>query len=146
MTAVLKSVQLKDAPDPIDPIAEHVRAIIQNLGEDVMRGVGLARGNHLPPPVVPLPDQARIAREGFGRGEGFGAEVLPESVGAAKGRHAARRGHAGARHHGDASIGRQPPRQARNQCLCCWVVAWAALRCAARNSNACGRFGTTMSV
>jgi GTP cyclohydrolase I len=38
VTAVLKSVQLKDAPDPVDPIAEHVRAIIQNLGEDVTRG------------------------------------------------------------------------------------------------------------
>jgi GTP cyclohydrolase I len=41
VTAVLKSVQLKDAPEPIDPITEHVRAIIQNLGEDVTRG-GLA--------------------------------------------------------------------------------------------------------
>ena len=38
MTAVLKSVQLKDAADPI---AEHVRAIIESLGEDVTRG-GLA--------------------------------------------------------------------------------------------------------
>jgi hypothetical protein len=37
----LKSVQLKDAPEPVDPIAEHVRAIIQNLGEDITRG-GLA--------------------------------------------------------------------------------------------------------
>jgi GTP cyclohydrolase I len=34
----LKSVQLKDAADPV---AEHVRAIIENLGEDVTRG-GLA--------------------------------------------------------------------------------------------------------
>ena len=41
MTAVLKSVHLKDAPEPIDPIAEHVRAIIHNLGEDVTRD-GLA--------------------------------------------------------------------------------------------------------
>lgn len=41
MTAVLKSVQLKDAAEPLDPIADHVRAIIQNLGEDVTRG-GLA--------------------------------------------------------------------------------------------------------
>ena len=38
MTAVLKSVQLKDAADPV---AEHVRAIIENLGEDVTRA-GLA--------------------------------------------------------------------------------------------------------
>jgi GTP cyclohydrolase I len=37
----LKSVQLKDAAEPLDPIADHVRAIIQNLGEDVTRG-GLA--------------------------------------------------------------------------------------------------------
>ena len=41
MTAVLKSVHLNDAAEPVDPIAEHVRAIIQNLGEDVTRG-GLA--------------------------------------------------------------------------------------------------------
>jgi GTP cyclohydrolase IA len=41
VTAVLKSVPLKDAPEPAEPIAEHVRAIIQNLGEDVTRG-GLA--------------------------------------------------------------------------------------------------------
>jgi len=41
VTAVLKSVQLKDAPETLDPIAEHVRAIIQSLGEDVTRG-GLA--------------------------------------------------------------------------------------------------------
>jgi len=41
VTAVLKSVQLKDAPELQDPIADHVRAIIQNLGEDTARG-GLA--------------------------------------------------------------------------------------------------------
>jgi len=41
VTAVLKSVHLKDAPEPIDAIADHVRAIIHNLGEDVTRG-GLA--------------------------------------------------------------------------------------------------------
>ena len=41
MTAVLKSVQLKDPPELQDPIADHVRAIIQNLGEDTARG-GLA--------------------------------------------------------------------------------------------------------
>ena len=38
MTAVLKTVLRKDAADPI---AEHVRAIIETLGEDVTRG-GLA--------------------------------------------------------------------------------------------------------
>ena len=38
MTALLKTVQLKDAADPI---ADHVRAIIENLGEDLTRG-GLA--------------------------------------------------------------------------------------------------------
>jgi GTP cyclohydrolase IA len=37
VTAVLKSVQLKDAPELQDPIADHVRAIIQNLGEDTAR-------------------------------------------------------------------------------------------------------------
>jgi len=37
----LKSVQLKDAPEPLDSIAEHVRAIIRSLGEDSARG-GLA--------------------------------------------------------------------------------------------------------
>jgi GTP cyclohydrolase I len=41
VTAVLKSVQLKDAPEPVDPIADHVQAIIQDLGEDVTRA-GLA--------------------------------------------------------------------------------------------------------
>ena len=41
MTAVLKSVQLKDAPEPVDPIADLVQAIIQNLGQDVTRA-GLA--------------------------------------------------------------------------------------------------------
>jgi GTP cyclohydrolase IA len=39
MTALLKTVHVKDAP--ADPIAEHVRAIIETLGEDVTRG-GLA--------------------------------------------------------------------------------------------------------
>ena len=38
MTAVLKSVQLKEVADPI---AEHVRSIIESLGEDATRG-GLA--------------------------------------------------------------------------------------------------------
>ena len=38
MTALLKSVQLKEAAESLDPIADHVRAIIQNLGEDVTRG------------------------------------------------------------------------------------------------------------
>jgi GTP cyclohydrolase I len=36
MTAVLKSVHAKDAA--ADPIAEHVRAIIESLGEDATRG------------------------------------------------------------------------------------------------------------
>jgi len=38
VTALLKTVQLKDAADPI---ADNVRSIIENLGEDVTRG-GLA--------------------------------------------------------------------------------------------------------
>ena len=40
MTAVLKSVQLKDAADPV---ADHVRAIIEHLGEDVQVVLGSDR-------------------------------------------------------------------------------------------------------
>src|SRR5581483_2961071 len=54
-----------------------------------------------PPPVVPLPDQAWVAREGFRRGEVFRLEVPPETVGSAERGDPAIGGDAGAGEHGD---------------------------------------------
>ncbi len=45
--------------------------------------------DHAAPPIVPLPDQARVFRKRFGRGELFRGEVPPEAIGSAKSRNAA---------------------------------------------------------
>src|SRR5215212_7947913 len=66
-----------------------------------MCGIGLTPGNRLPPPVVPLPDERRIASKRLRGRERFGPEISPETVGPAKGRHAARRGHTGPRENGE---------------------------------------------
>src|SRR6516225_7013711 len=72
-----------------------------------VRSIGLLRREHLPPPVVPLPDETRVSLKRFRRGERFRPEVLPESVGSAKCRNAAGRGDTGPRHHRDARFGTQ---------------------------------------
>src|SRR5215831_12741586 len=45
-----------------------------------MSGIRRGSGNDLTPPVVPVPDQARIARESFWSGEVFRAEVFPKTA------------------------------------------------------------------
>jgi len=42
------------------------------LRQGQVRRVGRRLGDQLAPPVVPLPHQARVAREGFGRGQSSG--------------------------------------------------------------------------
>src|SRR5262245_36871310 len=69
-------------------------------GEDVVRGIRPARGQHLAPPSVPLPDEYRIARERLWRRQLLGAMVLPQPVLAAERRYAARRRDAGAGQYG----------------------------------------------
>ena len=72
--------------------------------EHVMRRVRFALRDHLPAPVVPLPHEFRIAREGLRSGEGFRFEVFPQPVGAAKRRHAAGGGDAGAGEDRDSCV------------------------------------------
>lgn len=57
---------------------------------DLMRLVGLTLADLFTPPAIPLPHERRIASERAGRGEIFGPEISPESLGAAKRRNAAR--------------------------------------------------------
>src|SRR5215216_5234996 len=74
---------------------------LRAFGNYSMRRVWLTAGNRPPSPVVPLPDERRITSKRLGRGECFGSEISPEPVGPAKGRHAARGGHTGARKDGE---------------------------------------------
>ena len=54
------------------------------LHQRAVRGVRRGFGDHLAPPVVPLPHQLRVSRERFGRGEILGLVLPPEPAVAAK--------------------------------------------------------------
>ena len=128
-----------------------------------MRRVRLALRDHLPAPVVPLPHEFRIAREGVRRGERFRLEVFPQPVRAAKRRHAAGGGDAGTGEDRDPCVWTKSfdellknvsapstfalrasvDKSAALVYFC--DVCGPGFRCAAMNSNAPGRFGTTTS-
>ena len=104
MAAFVPALQFPDRtvqPDQPPGASAHVQVIhvlcqhsaaftCRPLGNDPMRGIGLAPGDVLAPPAIPLPDQRRIAPERAGRGEVFGPDVPPEPIGAAKRRNTAR--------------------------------------------------------
>ena len=54
------------------------------LGQDLVRAVGRGGRDQLAPPVIPLPDGARVPAKSLRRGEVFRARVLPEPGRAAK--------------------------------------------------------------
>jgi hypothetical protein len=70
--------------------------------ENLVRAVGLASRDQFSPPRVPLPHEARVARERLGGRELLDAEVRPESVFTTERRDAARGRDAGARDDRDA--------------------------------------------
>ena len=75
--------------------------------EGEVSGIGRFRGNQLTPPVVPFPDQPRVPRKGFRRGEIFCAVGAPQAIRPAKGRHAAIRRNAGSCEDGHVPSGRE---------------------------------------
>ena len=77
------------------------------LHERVVGGIRLFRGNQFTPPVVPFPDQPRVPRKGFWRGEVFSAKGTPQAIRPAKGRYAAIRRNAGSREDGHVPSGRE---------------------------------------
>ena len=75
--------------------------------EHLVRPIRTAGRNPLAPPVVPFPDESRIAREGFRSGELLGTMLFPQPVRAAEGRHPAGGRDASAGQHRDARVWRQ---------------------------------------
>ena len=122
-----------------------------------MRRVRLARGDAEAAPRVPFPHQLRIAAERFGGRERFRPEVLPQTIGAAKRRDAAggetpapvstvMRAWVSIDEAFTISIADSDSDQLRSTIELLLRARRAPFLCAARNSNACGRFGTTTSV
>ena len=87
----------------IDVLRDHCAALIplRPFGNDAMRRVWLTTGNRLPPPLVPLPDERRVAAKSIRRRELLGPDMSPETPRPAKGRHSARGGYAGPRENGE---------------------------------------------
>src|SRR5258706_6939003 len=81
--------------------------------EHVMRRIRTARGHLLPAPGIPLPDERGIAGECLRRREILRPVAAPQSFRAAKGRHAARRGDAGARYRCHTACGCDAGREIR---------------------------------
>src|SRR5690606_37963506 len=79
------------------------RALARPASEHVVGGVGAGVGDALAAPVVPHPDEARVAAERVERGERLGPEGSPEPAGAEKRGDAGRGGDAGAGERGDAA-------------------------------------------
>jgi hypothetical protein len=105
------AVDFQDARAPgevvqtIDVLGDQSEGGLSGFQTDqrVVRRVGCGLGNDLATPVVPLPDEARIARKSFGSGEVFGAKILPEPACAAEGWNAALGGNARAGERRDVS-------------------------------------------
>ena len=91
------NLKLREAPAPV--------------GEHAMRGVRLARGDAQSGATRTIPTRASDRGRSFGGGERFGAEVLPQAVGAAKRRHAARGRNARTGQHRDAGVRSRGVRQ-----------------------------------
>ena len=84
------------------------RLALFNLDQRAVRGVWLRFGDGLTARIVPLPNQARVASEGFGRGQIFGFVALPKAASAAKSGDAALGGNACARQNDNRSGLGQP--------------------------------------
>src|SRR5262249_9162048 len=78
------------------------------LNQGPMSGVGFGLSDERAPPVVPLPNQARIFCEGLGCCQIFGLVLLPETVRAAEGGDATLGGDAGAGEDDNRGSGANP--------------------------------------
>jgi hypothetical protein len=78
------------------------------FGQRKMPRIGLRLGDYASAPVIPFPNQFRIALECFWGGEVFRPEIAPESAGSTKGRDAALGGNSRAGEDGDRSSGGDP--------------------------------------
>lgn len=79
------------------------------VGQGQMGGVGFGGGDEAPAPVVPAPDQFRVAGEGSGGGEVLGPVPTPQAVLlTAKGGDAAGGGNSRPGKHGDPGCGGNP--------------------------------------
>src|SRR5688572_33273529 len=88
-----------------------------------MSGIGATLRNQVAPPVVPLPDQTRIAGEGLGSGKLFGPVLPPQTVRTAERRHPARGRHARASHDGETRRLSNPLRDQTNSIIAHrWVI------------------------
>ena len=47
-------------------------------GQNKMTGMGIAGSDHPAPPVIPFPDKARVAAEGFGCRQLLGSKLFPQ--------------------------------------------------------------------
>ncbi len=81
---------------------------LRQLGQREMTGIGLSGRDQPATPVIPLPDEARVSPEGFGRGEILGPEIAPQAAVATKRRDAALGTDARTREHGHGASLRQP--------------------------------------
>src|SRR5258706_4750026 len=78
-----------------------IRVLRLERGKRTMAGVGFGLRDEGAAPVVPFPDQFRIARETLRRREVFGSMATPQPARAAKGRDTAFSGDARAGQHRD---------------------------------------------
>ena len=96
--------------EPVDILGDQreSRGALLECHQRVMRRVWFRGGDLLAAPVVPFPNQARVALECFGRGKLLGPELVPQTARTAKGRDAALGGDAGASQHDDRFSGSDP--------------------------------------
>ncbi len=76
--------------------------------ERIVRGVGRRLGNPCAPPVIPFPNEPRIARKGLWRCQVFGTVLPPEAARTPEHRYTAFRRDSGAGECGDVRGARQP--------------------------------------
>ena len=96
--------------EPIDILRDQPECIVRTtfkFDKSDMGRIRLFRGNQFAPPVVPFPDQPRVALKGFGRCQILRSKIAPQAVCPAKGRHAAIGGNAGSREDGHVASRRE---------------------------------------
>ena len=94
------TVQFQDASaaghivQTVDVLCDQSEVRLLNLQPHQRRMAGIRPGllDAYPPPVVPFPNQARIARESLRRRQVLGLVLFPHAAGSAKGRDTALRG------------------------------------------------------
>ena len=90
--------------EPIDILRDQPECIVGTTFKFYKGDMGRIRlfcSDRFAPPVVPFPDQPRVAFKGFGCCEILCSKIAPQAVCSAKGRHAAIGGNAGPREDGD---------------------------------------------